>query len=458
MNKNPESGEQNIPARNDSNPTSSILKLIEGNPAKTPKRARGTGSIFTMPRSSIRWIKYHRNGVPMRESSHSTKDSVAEKLLRRRLGEIEAETFTGPKLMKISVDELADDLMAEYRANGRKTLPDVEARWRLHLKPYFGGLRAVQVTTQLIDKYKARRRDEGAENATINRELAALKRMFSIARRSTPPKVVSPPYIPMLKEDNVRKGFVEPADYDKLVSQCAKFGLWLRAIIELGYSYGFRIAELLSMKVQQIDLLTGTIRLNPGETKNGKGRIAHVTPAVRELLAQCVHGKEPGDYLFTRNSKKAVRDFRGAWQAICIAAGLGRTVCPECDGSINSDRKCEGCSRKWKRRQLKYSGLIFHDLRRSAVREMVRNGISERVAMSISGHRTRSVFDRYNIVSESDLKQAAMKTHQARQRRQSTQTQLARKQFGQSLGRDVAKTSTNSENKPPAVAPAILPN
>ncbi|MFY9643852.1 MAG: tyrosine-type recombinase/integrase [Terriglobales bacterium] len=411
-----------------------------------------------MPNSSIKWVKYHRNGIPVRESSHSTKDSDAEKLLRRRIGEIEAGTFTGPKLMKISVDELAEDLMAEYRANGRKSLPDVEARWRLHLKPFFGGLRAVLITTQLVDKYKARRRGEGAENATMNRELAALKRMFSIARRSTPPKVVSPPYIAMLKENNVRKGFVEPADYEKLVSHCAKFGLWLRAIIELGYSYGFRIAELLSMKVQQVDLLTGTIRLNPGETKNGKGRTAHMTPAVRELLARCAHGKQPGDSLFTRNGNKPVRNIRGAWQAICIASGLGRTVCPDCSGTIGADCVCEGCSRKWKRRQLKYSGLIFHDLRRSAVREMVRDGISERVAMSISGHRTRSVFDRYDIVSESDIKQAAMKTHQARQRRQAAQAHLAEKQSGHSLGRVSGKMTANAESKLPALAQAVLLN
>lgn len=304
----------------------------EGNTPKTPKRARGTGSIFTMPNSSIKWVKYHRNGIPVRESSHSTKDSDAEKLLRRRIGEIEAGTFTGPKLMKISVDELAEDLMAEYRANGRKSLPDVEARWRLHLKPFFGGLRAVLITTQLVDKYKARRRGEGAENATMNRELAALKRMFSIARRSTPPKVVSPPYIAMLKENNVRKGFVEPADYEKLVSHCAKFGLWLRAIIELGYSYGFRIAELLSMKVQQVDLLTGTIRLNPGETKNGKGRTAHMTPAVRELLARCAHGKQPGDSLSRETATSPFATFGAhgkrsasprAWAGLSVQIAVG---------------------------------------------------------------------------------------------------------------------------------------
>jgi len=317
----------------------------------------------------------------------------------------------------------------------------------------------VQVTTQLVDRYKARRREQSAENATINRELAVLKRMFSIARRSTPPKVVQVPYIATLKEDNVRKGFVEPAEYDRLAVEAARFGLWLRALVELGYSYGFRHEELLSMKVRQADLSTGTIRLNPGETKNTKGRVAHMTPVVRQLVAQCIHAKQQGDALFTRDGGKPVRDFRGAWESICRASGLGQMVCPQCEEPVGADYTCQRCPRKWKRKELKYSGLIFHDLRRSAVREMVRNGVPEPVAMAISGHKTRSVFDRYNIVSESDLKQAATKMHQARQNRQAVlASQDEAEHSGQSLGRVGAKLTKTRETEVRLPAAVVLPN
>ena len=101
---------------------------------------------------------------------------------------------------KVRISELADDLIREYRINGRKSIDELEARWELHLKPFFGVLRAVEVTSQLVAHYIDARRQEGAENATINRELAALKRMFNLARQSTPPKVNTVPYVAMLRE------------------------------------------------------------------------------------------------------------------------------------------------------------------------------------------------------------------------------------------------------------------
>jgi integrase len=214
-----------------------------------------------------------------------------------------------------------------------------------------------------------------AKNATINRELACLKRMFHLGMRTTPPKVNRVPAFPRLAEDNIRKGFLEDAQYEKLISACSE--VWFQALVEVGRTYGWRISELLNMRVQQTDLLTGTIRLEPGTTKNKDGREVTMTKRVHELLMFCTFGKKPEDFVFTRSDGKPVRDFRGTWTLACNAAGV--------------------------------SGLLFHDLRRTAARNLRRAGVAEGVIMKIGGWRTRAVFERYAIVSQSDIVDAIQK-------------------------------------------------
>jgi hypothetical protein len=98
------------------------------------------------------------------------------------------------------------------------------------------------------------------------------------------------------------------------------------------------------------------------------------------------------ELVFHRNGH-AIADFRKAWAQACIAAGLYRVVGVNADGS-----------------EKRIPTRLFHDLRRSGVRNMVRAGVPERVAMEISGHRTRAIFDRYHIVSEADLRTAMQRT------------------------------------------------
>ena len=235
----------------------------------------------------------------------------------------------------------------------------LEARWNLHLRSFFEVYRAVQITTDSIQRYIESRQQEGAENATINRELSIIKAAFNVGRHSTPPKVNSVPHIPMLTESNTRKGFLESKQHDQLAAECAKVGLWLRAIFEVAYTCGWRHEELLGLRVQQVNLLTGTIRLEPGTTKNGDGREVTVTQFVRQLLVQCIQGKGQHDYVFTRDNGTPIRDFRKSWHNVCHAAGT--------------------------------PGLLFHDLRRSAARNL-RNQGTEKVIMKIGGWRTASVF------------------------------------------------------------------
>jgi integrase len=153
--------------------------------------------------------------------------------------------------------------------------------------------------------------------------------------------------------------------------------LWFRAIVECGRTYGWRISEVLNLKVGQVDVLHRVIRLEPGTTKNKSGREVVMTEAVFQLLSACVVNKKAEDYLFTRSNGKRVRDFRGTWENACSHAGV--------------------------------PNLLFHDLRRTAARNLRRIGIGENVIMRIGGWKTRSVFQRYDIVDNRDIADAMKK-------------------------------------------------
>jgi integrase len=338
-------------------------------------RPRGTGSLYQQKNSAVWWIKYHRNGRSFRESTRTTEKRQASRVLAKRLAEINTGSFVGPTHERITVGELAEDLFRDYRINGRKTTDDVQTRWRLHLEPFLGSRRVLEVTSDLVAKYVDQRQRENAQNATINREMAALKRMFRIGMYATPPKVFRLPRFPKLAEDNIRKGFLEDAQYKKLIAYFPD--LWFRALVEMGRTYGWRISELINLQVKQVDVDVRTIRLEPGTTKNKNGREVTMTTAVHNLLAQCVAGKSSEDAVFTRSDGKPVRDFRDTWAKATKAAGV--------------------------------PGLLFHDLRRTAARNLRRAGIAEGVIMKIGGWRTRSVFERYAIVSQTDIADALKK-------------------------------------------------
>jgi integrase len=327
-------------------------------------------------RGRIFWARYYRNGRAFSESTKQTDPKKAERFLQRRVAQVITDTFTGPKAEKVRVSALAEICFQDYRIYGRRSLPAIEFRWKKHLAAAFGDLRATQMTAETLSQYIERRQREGAANATINRELAALKRMFSLGVQTG--KIPRMPGFPdRLTEDNIRTGFLEDKRYVALGRACGEVGLWLRAMFEVGYTFGWRVGELLSLRVRQVNMLENSIRLEPGTTKNGEGREIQMDADVRTLLGALIAGKQPDDLVFTRDDGSAVRDFRKTWRKVCAAAEV--------------------------------PGLLFHDLRRTAVRNMIRDGTPEKVAMSISGHRTRSVFDRYHIVAAQDKNEARLR-------------------------------------------------
>ena len=324
-------------------------------------------------RGKIYWIKYYRKGKAIMESTRSDKKEVAKRLLKRREGEISKGEIPGIYFDRVIFDELGENFLADYRINGRKTLAKAERSVR-NLKKFFGGMRATEITTDRIKAYIEERMAKGLSNASINRELAALKRMFHLGARSTPPKVGRVPFIPMLKESNVRKGFFE---HEQFLALREALPFPLDAAVTFAYHTGWRRGEIFGLTWDKVDRKQGIIRLDPGETKNDEARTVYLNTELVEVMRSLHAQRQIGcPYVFHRNGKPIV-EFRNAWGKACRKAGL--------------------------------KGMLFHDLRRTAVRNMVRAGIPERVAMQVSGHKTRIVFDRYNIVSQKDLREAAKK-------------------------------------------------
>src|SRR5436309_904148 len=215
-------------------------------------RRRGTGSIFKQPGCKTWTIKFSARGKTVREATGERDYSAAMQKLTQRLREVDTATFIEPEVRRIQVRELAEDFLRDYRINGRKSFDHAESRWRRHLEPFFGTLRVADVSSSVIARYVDERLNASAKNATVNRELAALKRMFRLGYYTSPAKVPRLPGFPRLQEDNVRTGFLEDDQYGRLTAATSE--LWLRALLEVAHVYGWRKQELLNLRVRQVDL------------------------------------------------------------------------------------------------------------------------------------------------------------------------------------------------------------
>jgi integrase len=375
-------------------------------PAKKHRRARGSGSVFKLGR--VFWISYKAaDGRRVKESSGSQRKGDAERLLDSRNGSRIHNLPVVKNAERLMFTEGAQLFIDDYVTNKRDT-KKAKGKIDNHLLPFFGGMRMVGITTGTIKKFIAHRMKEGiinrkgerikdVSNAEVNRELAILKRCFALAIQSD--QIAMKPHIPKLQESAARSGFLERAQISAVLAHLPSA---LRPVVEFTYITGWRCAsEVLPLEWRNVDFKNGEVTIDAGASKNREPRVFPMTSDLCRLLeaqwAEHEQLRKAGHvvpWVFFRlvangrggeQRPKRIVAFGKAWDKACRSAGI--------------------------------PGRIIHDMRRSAVRNLVRAGIPERVAMQMTGHKTRSVFERYNITSDTDLREAAVKMNAAAARR-----------------------------------------
>jgi integrase len=344
------------------------------------RRGRGEGSVFNMPGSAYWWIGYSVNGKRVRESAHTAKRADALKMLRERLHAVTAGTFIGRDAERLTFDTIAEGLRTQYTLDGNRSLRRANQAL-VHLAAHFGGWRVRAITAATVATYHTERLAAGAAQATIHYEIAVLKRAFTVARKNG--QHTARLEYTLGAVDNARQGFFERPELEAVKAQLSEA---LRPVMTFAYLTGWRKREILGLRWREVDFTGGLVRLEPGTTKNRSGR-AFPFGALPELAALLRAQREATTaverasgaivpWVFHRDGKP-ILSYDVAWRSACQRAGV--------------------------------AGRLVHDFRRTAVRNLERAGVPRSVARAITGHKTEAVYNRYAIVAESDLHEAAVK-------------------------------------------------
>jgi integrase len=361
----------------------------------------GEGSLYQKADGTWMYSLRHE-GKRLTASLGKDEAAVHKKLLevkRRFAGKIERGEVEPVTVRSFTVAELFSDYVKHLRQNGRKSADIVECVLnKVHRAREFSPRRRVATLTTLdFRAYRDREVSAGASHSTVNSHFASIRAALRLESIQTPSRVGKIPHIPTVRVENTRQGFLE---YDDHVSILEALPASLKALFVIAFHSGCRLGEVLNMKWSDVDWKNEVIRLP--KTKNGTQRNLPFWGSIEKHLKtqkayRDEHHPECGSLFFwmaedTQLAHGGVRiapgspiqDFRASWSNAVEQANRLNPNVP--------------------------ADLLFHDLRRSAVRVMIQEaGIPEAQAMLISGHKTRSMLERYNIVSLKNIQDAGAK-------------------------------------------------
>lgn len=343
------------------------------------KQKLADGSIVEDP---ILWIAYYHRGKEYRESSGSTSEVVARRKLKDKIKALAKGRYI-PNEERLTFEDMEKDLENEYQVNGRRSLSTVKNHTR-HLREVFGMDRVVDITPDRVLAYQTSRLAERSSRASVNREVACLGRMLSLAVELG--KLSFKPKFKLLDGERIRQGFLQHGDFLNLLSNLPDY---LKDFTEFLYYSGWRKGAGRNLEWRDIDIEGRTARLRIESSKNKEPWILPLAGRLWEIIQNRLSVRRLDcPYVFHSDGQK-IGDFKKAWKTACKRSGL--------------------------------EGTLVHDLRRCAARNLSRAGIAREVAMRITGHKTESMYRRYRIVDEKELREAqeTLQSHLERQPRAS---------------------------------------
>ncbi len=329
-------------------------------------------------RGNIAWIGYYLRGKQFRESADTTDEKQAKKFLAKRMREVGCDlegvrTFVTPQNARLTITDLVAALRAKLKLDGQLSPQNTSELKKLDAD--LGYFRAAQLTAEKIDAYKQEKLAEKYAPATVNRTLVFLLRCYSLAIERG--HLVSKPRIELLPVSNARQGFFEDAGFRKLYACLPQD---LKDLALFAFLTAWRKSEVSCLRWKYLE--SGVLRIPAEATKTGVARSVVVAGELAEVIERRKAArsfKKPdettavSEFIFHRAGERII-EFRKAWATACKKAGC--------------------------------AGRLFHDLRRSGVRNMIRSGVAQNIAMKISGHATTAMFRRYDICNEEHLKAA----------------------------------------------------